>query len=87
MKTTLDTLLDRISDWMRVYAPIVKRRADRGEEAFCQVRNTYQAVQEDQSSEEKAQACLTSIQAVQPILDALPTDAFLYLSHVGDYHA
>lgn len=78
-------LIGRISDWMRFWAPEVKKRIDRGAKEFVACRDAYEALRKDPASEPLAMAAWKSMQVCQKILDQAPPGAYDYLAHVGNY--
>lgn len=75
----------RISDWMRFYAPEVKRRIDLGETLFVTVRDTYQALRKAPTDPAAEAAAWQAIEAVTPILNEMPPGSLDYLGHIGKY--
>lgn len=78
-------LVTRVSDWMRFWAPEVKRRIDRGEPGFAECRDAYEALRREPASLELAEACWSRMQECHRVLDQAPPGAYDYLAHVGTY--
>lgn len=75
----------RISDWMRFWAPEVKRRIDHGETLFAEVRDAYQAVRATPADDAVLKACLDKMEECRVELDKAPPGAYDHLSHIGTY--
>jgi len=82
---THDELIDRIGDWMRFWAPEVKKRIDRGEKDFAEVRDAYEAVRQDPQDQGRLDACWSKMGECHKILDQAPPGAYDYLAHIGTY--
>ena len=81
----LDELTTRIGDWMRFWAPEVKRRIDRNEPGFAELVRAYEMFRADSSNALLADLVWTRMQTCQKIFDQAPPGAYDYLAHIGTY--
>lgn len=75
----------RISDWMRWWAPEVKKRIDRGEVLFAEVRDAYGEVRKAPDDDSILKACSAKMEECGKVLDEAPPGAYDYLVHVGKH--
>jgi hypothetical protein len=75
----------RVSEWMRFWAPEVKRRADKGEALFIECRDAYVALTESREDELLMKACWERMKACGMELDKAPPGAYDHLAHIGAY--
>lgn len=75
----------RISDWMRFWAPEVKKRIDRGDAMFSECRDAYEAVRRSPDDDAVLNSCLDKIAACQAELDKAPPGAYDHLAHIGTF--
>lgn len=75
----------RVSDWMRFWAPEVKKRIDRGESLFAEVKDAYEAVRKAPDDDAVLKICIAKMDECGKILDQAPPGAYDYLAHIGTY--
>lgn len=77
-------VLTRVSDWMRFWAPEIKRRVEGPEPGmFPDLVEAYSLVRSDSDSPDLVDSCWAEMQEAQKILDEAPPGAYDYLAHVG----
>jgi hypothetical protein len=77
--------ITRISEWMRFWAPEVKKRIDRGEALFAECKDAYGSVCSKQDDEYAARTCWSVMQLCSKELDKAPPGAYDHLAHIGTY--
>lgn len=75
----------RVSEWMSWWAPEVKKRIDRGEKLFAEVRELYEQVRKTPDDDAVLRACLDKMAECRVELDKAPPGAYDYLSHIGTF--
>lgn len=75
----------RISDWMRFWAPEVKKRAGKLEDLFLECRDAYESVRSKRDDEYVSKVCWDVMQRCSAELDKAPPGAYDYLAHIGTY--
>lgn len=78
-------LITRISDWMRFWAPEVKKRCERGEDLFLECRDMYESVRSKREDEYVAKTCWNVMQLCSKELDKAPPGAYDHLAHIGEW--
>jgi len=77
--------ITRISEWMRFWAPEVKKRAGRGEAIFLECKDAYESVRSKKDDEYVAKVCWNVMQLCGAELDKAPPGAYDHLAHIGTY--
>lgn len=81
-------LKTRIGDWMRFWAPEVKRRIELKNDdspKFELVVQTYELFRTRPDDSDLAKAVWGQMDICHKILDAAPVGAYMHLAHVGKY--
>jgi len=82
------SIIPRISDWMRFWAPEIQKRIQRNDAespVFVAARDAYKAVCDNPMDLAMAEDCWAKFMAAIEILDKAPPGAFDYLAHIGEY--
>lgn len=82
---THDERLTWISEWMRFWAPEVKKRLERGEQLFADCKEAYESVRAKPFLVPTAEACAKKMAECRVELDKAPPGAYDYLAHIGTF--
>ncbi len=80
---THEGTIARISEWMRFWAPEVRRRIEKGEKLFAEVRDAYEALRKEPKDEALATACWARMGEAWDVLSEAPPGSYDWLVHAG----